>query len=210
VLTKLKESLNRFKELLLTKEVFVQLIGGLVAGIIGFMSALLYGYIQDKYEVKDQRNTAIIKLHREISENRFLLEEQLRKDTVMKARMNTIIWETQKYYVDFKRKYLMEGITAVYDEIKSYNETCDFIEHSVTVRGMRVDDPQMTKAKDSLNEILKELIEHHKALEQLMFQELVYQKLAKPKDWERGKWDDDIMVPRIKPDLQKGTAQRKK
>ena len=90
----------RIKELLLTKEIFAAIIGGLTAGLIGFLSASLVNHLRHKHEIKDKRDDAVIQLHREISENRFLLEDQLRKSSIRKSKLVTVVWDTKKYIID--------------------------------------------------------------------------------------------------------------
>jgi hypothetical protein len=186
-------------------------IATILLAIATVIAPLVLNHIQYKQkkadelqEIEDDYNDALVRLHREISENRFLLETQLQKSATTKTKLPTIVWDTKKYLIDFDKKFLLEGISLVYDEIRTYNEACNYIGILRGKGGMTKKETRES-FNEPLNIIVKALIDKLEALEILTFQELVKKDLIEPEKWDeekRGRWDKETLVPRIKVEAQ--------
>jgi len=179
-------------------------IATFILAITTVAAPFIVNYYTNKWKIEDERNDALICLHREISENRFLLEDQLSRTATTKTKLQTVAWDTKKHLINFDKKYLLESISLIYDDIRIYNQTCDFIASLRAVGEMRL--PEKRKLfNEQLNIIAKRFGNKLRSLELLTFQELVKEGLVTPDEWDEetgGKWDREVSIPRIKIEFQ--------
>jgi len=181
------------------KSITAQVIGGLVAGIIGFLSAISFYYFRDWQEVKDKRKEAFTQIYNEVGENRYSLMLELRRErpSVNKRRLITEAWQRNKYIAPLWHGKLIEGLKILYGKIDQYNFSCRFYEHLVLWRKMTpkqiFNDTVKQIDKAETQKIYDDLIR----FERILAKESILLGYSKKKDWPFNDCspEDDFAIP---------------
>lgn len=184
----LKESVT--SEIL--KQIVPQLITGLIIAVASFWSAYGLYRIQDEQKVIDSRIDSFIKIHNEVSENRFTLDQENRRDRcLVKLPLKTTAWDTGKNQAPIKTDNLLDGLKLLYNDIERYNWHVEFINFKVREQNLtptNVPEEIWQSTESIMNNIYKRLEE----FEKLTAREMVLLKERTKESFEKrfGPWKD--------------------
>lgn len=180
-------------------EIIPQIIGGLTAGAIGFLSALGMERYKDWKEVRNKKREGLIQLYNEVSENRLSLELELqyKRLRAVRSRLSTEIWQKNKYSVNISTPKLLSGLKILYAYVEQYNFICQFMEHLIIWRKMTTEQLDTDKVTEPTKKLLNKLLTDSKLFEKFLLQEMIIQKIAKPSEWKYkdSSWKDSIVIP---------------
>ena len=107
-------------------ELFKDLLGGVLSGAIGFLSAIGVILFQE-FRLKQKRpGEILLKIEQELAKNWFSLACDIKGNKVGIHQLSNLAWGLEAAFeCDLKDENLVGSLELLYKEITSYNNLCD-------------------------------------------------------------------------------------
>ncbi|KPK42899.1 MAG: hypothetical protein AMJ78_00625 [Omnitrophica WOR_2 bacterium SM23_29] len=166
-----------------TEHLIGDVIGGIIAGLIGFFSAWGMLKLEEWRNKRKESKELLDKLYLELSKNWFALAMDIRENTVGVHKLSNVCWNVDIVSkIDIRDTNLIGGLELLYREINSFNNLCDMgrTEKLYNLRAISAID----RLKEDDCRVPKALLIRIKQFKALVFAELVKVKKRKASEWD--------------------------
>jgi len=163
-------------------EVGLQIIGGIVAGAIGFLSAIFMHHYEQKNKDTEESKDLTVQLWFEIINNKILLENDINNKLLFFRRLESNCWNSvvsSRIYIDGRLK---GGVLTLYADMDFYNYIHQ-LQRLLISQGGANSNPSLSKIINDLKgepQILLDRLKHYSAI---LFGEMIKLGYRKEGDW---------------------------